>query len=47
VTYNVKRGYGDTIWFVFTLKAFPELQFDFNQDYRAPKPGSQSPELVR
>ncbi|MFH0913332.1 MAG: LPS export ABC transporter periplasmic protein LptC [Candidatus Omnitrophota bacterium] len=47
LTYNVKRGYGDTIWFVFTLKAFPEMQFNFNKDYRAPKTGSQAPELVR
>jgi len=47
IIYNVKRGYGDSILFVFTLKAFPELEFNFNQDYRAPKPGSQSPELAR
>jgi len=41
VTYNVKRGYGDSIWFVFTLKAFPELQFDYRKEYRTPKTGSQ------
>lgn len=42
ITYNIKRGYGESIWFVFRLKAFPELEFNFNQDYHAPKPGSQS-----
>ncbi|MDD4979680.1 MAG: LPS export ABC transporter periplasmic protein LptC [Candidatus Omnitrophica bacterium] len=47
VTYNVKRGYGESIWFVFRLKAFPELEFNFNQDYHAPKPGSQSASVVR
>ena len=47
ITYNIKRGYGESIWFVFTLKAFPELEFNFNESYHAPKPGSQSPELVR
>jgi hypothetical protein len=47
ITYNVKRGYGESIWFVFRLKAFPELQFEFNQDYHAPKVGSQSAAVVR
>jgi len=42
ITYNIKRGYGESIWFVFTLKAFPELEFNFNESYHAPKPGSQS-----
>ena len=42
VTYNVRRGHGETIWFVFRLKAFPELEFEFNQGYHEPKPGSQS-----
>ncbi|MFH1269562.1 MAG: LPS export ABC transporter periplasmic protein LptC [Candidatus Omnitrophota bacterium] len=42
ITYNVKRGYGESVWFTFTLKAFPELGFDFNQSYNEPKPGSQS-----
>ena len=41
-TYNVKRGAGESVWLVFRLKAFPELEFEFNQSYRAPKPGSQS-----
>jgi hypothetical protein len=42
ITYNVKRGHGESIWFVFRLKAFPELEFEFNQSYHEPKPGSQS-----
>jgi hypothetical protein len=46
ITYNIKRGYGESIWFVFRLKAFPELEFEFNKEYHAPKPGSQS-EVVR
>ena len=41
-TYNVKRGYGETVWLVFRLKAFPELEFEYNQDYHVPKPGTQS-----
>ncbi|MCX5703127.1 MAG: hypothetical protein NT066_01320, partial [Candidatus Omnitrophica bacterium] len=41
VTYNVKRGMGEAIWFVFRIKAFPEMQLEFNQSYHAPKPGSQ------
>ena len=39
--YNITRGEGESIWFVFRLKAFPELEFEFNQSYHAPKPGSQ------
>ena len=42
LNYNVSRGHGETIWFIFRLKAFPELEFEFNQSYHAPKPGSQS-----
>lgn len=42
VTYNVKAGQGESIWVAFRLKAFPELEFEFNQSYHAPKPGSQS-----
>ena len=41
-TWNVKRGQGESIWLVFRLKAFPELEFDYNQAYHQPKPGSQS-----
>ncbi len=42
VTYNVKTGHGESIWFIFRLKAFPELEFEYNQTYHVPKPGSQS-----
>ena len=41
-TWNIKRGQGESIWLVFRLKAFPELEFDLNQAYHQPKPGSQS-----
>ncbi|MDP2905922.1 MAG: hypothetical protein Q8O22_06470 [Candidatus Omnitrophota bacterium] len=41
-TWNIKRGQGESIWLVFRLKAFPELEFDYNQAYHQPKPGSQS-----
>lgn len=40
--WNIKRGEGETIWMIFRLKAFPEIEFEYNQSYRAPKPGSQS-----
>jgi len=42
ITYNEKRGSGNTIWLVFRLKAFPELEFTLDQSYHQPKPGSQS-----
>ena len=41
VRYNVKRDEGETIWFVFTLKAFPEAEINFDQSYHEPKTGSQ------
>jgi len=42
ISYNIKKSQGDTIWFICRLKAFPELEFGFNKEYNAPKPGSQS-----
>ncbi len=42
ISYNIKRGIGETAWLIFRLKAFPELEFEYNQSYHAPKPGSQS-----
>ncbi|MFA5156009.1 MAG: LPS assembly protein LptD [Candidatus Omnitrophota bacterium] len=42
LTLDDEKGKGTTIWWVFRLKAFPELEFDFNKSYNAPKPGSQS-----
>lgn len=41
VTYNVKRDEGETIWVIFRVKAFPELEFGFDQSYHAPKAGAQ------
>ena len=40
-TLNSSKTNGTGMWFVFRLKAFPELQFNFNQSYSAPKPGPQ------
>jgi len=40
--YNVTTGKGNNIWMVCTLKAFPEMEFDFDRRYNEPKPGSQS-----
>jgi hypothetical protein len=42
LTYNVKRGSGESIFLVFRLKAFPEMEFGFDQTYHEPKAGSQS-----
>lgn len=42
-TYNSKVGNGESVWLLFRLKAFPELEFDYNQSYNKPKPGSQTP----
>ncbi|MBU1125755.1 MAG: hypothetical protein KKC84_06995 [Candidatus Omnitrophica bacterium] len=35
--YNGTKGKGSTIWFIFTLKAFPELELGFDQNYHKPK----------
>jgi lipopolysaccharide export system protein LptA len=43
MTYNIEKDQGESIWFIFRLKAFPEMEFNFNQSYHAPKTGSQSP----
>lgn len=42
VTYNVTRDQGEAIWIIFRLKAFPELNFEYNQEYHKPKPGELS-----
>ena len=42
LTFNSKKNEGSTIWFIFRLKAFPEMEFGFNQSYHSPKSGSQS-----
>ncbi len=42
VSVGSENGKGVTIWWVFRLKAFPELEFDFNKTYSAPRSGSQT-----
>jgi len=37
-----ERGSGTSVWWTFRLKALPELEFDFNRSYSAPRPGAQS-----
>lgn len=40
LTYNVTQGVSKQVWLMFRLKAFPEMEFDYNQIYHQPKPGS-------
>ncbi len=40
ITYNVKRGEGESIWLIFRLKAFPEMEINVNQSYHGPKSGA-------
>jgi len=42
ITYNVSRNKGETLWFIYRLKAFPEMEFEYNKEYHQPKAGSQS-----
>ncbi len=42
VSYNIEKDKGESIWFIFRLKAFPEMEFNFNQSYHSPKTGTQS-----
>lgn len=42
LTYNVKRTEGESVFLVFRLKAFPEMEIGFDQSYHSPKAGSQS-----
>jgi lipopolysaccharide assembly outer membrane protein LptD (OstA) len=39
---NTKRNEGTTLWVIFRLKAFPEMEFGFDQTYHSPKSGTQS-----
>jgi len=41
LNFNQTRGEGSEIWIVFTLKAFPEIGFDFTTDFNERKAGSQ------
>ena len=38
--YNVKRDEGESIYLVFRIKAFPEMEFGFDQSYHSPKSGA-------
>ncbi|MBM3245450.1 MAG: hypothetical protein FJZ15_06645, partial [Candidatus Omnitrophica bacterium] len=42
LTYNIDKFKGHSLWVVFRLKAFPELQFEFDQQYHEPRPGAQT-----
>lgn len=42
ITFTEKRGEGSEILFVFTLKAFPDIGFDFGSSFNKRKAGSQS-----
>ncbi|MDI6605551.1 MAG: hypothetical protein QME65_00160, partial [Candidatus Omnitrophota bacterium] len=42
LTYNVTQGVSKQVWLIFRLKAFPEMEFDYNRIYHQPKPGSFS-----
>ncbi|MCM8757902.1 MAG: LPS-assembly protein LptD, partial [Candidatus Omnitrophica bacterium] len=35
--YNISKDHGHTFWFIFRLKAFPEVEFEFEQSYHGPK----------
>lgn len=41
-TYNVKKEEGETVWLIFRIKAFPEMEFEYNKSYHNPKPGTQT-----
>lgn len=41
-TWNMSKDAGDSVWFIFRLKAFPETEFGFNQTYHEPKAGSDT-----
>ncbi|MCX5711938.1 MAG: hypothetical protein NTY47_02560, partial [Candidatus Omnitrophica bacterium] len=41
LTFNRKKWDGNTFWLIFRMKAFPELEFGFDQSYKEPKSGSQ------
>lgn len=42
LSYNREKNRGETIWLILRLKAFPGLEFNFNQSYNAPRPGGQN-----
>ena len=44
INFNEKRKFGNEIWVVFTLKAFPDMMIDFGTSFNKRKAGSQSSE---
>ncbi|MFH1244853.1 MAG: hypothetical protein V1662_00020 [Candidatus Omnitrophota bacterium] len=42
ILYNVSKGEGESIYFVFRMKAFPEMPMEFGTSYHRPKEGSQN-----
>ncbi|MBI4354683.1 MAG: LPS assembly protein LptD [Candidatus Omnitrophica bacterium] len=42
VVYRVDREFGEELFLTLTLKAYPELPFEFGESYHQPKSGSQS-----
>jgi len=44
ILYNQTRGEGSEILFLFRLKAFPDIRFDFGSSFHRRKAGSQSSE---
>jgi len=42
ITLNNKKDDGTSLWFIFRLKAFPEMEFGFNQSYNSPQSGASS-----
>ncbi|MDD5431824.1 MAG: LPS assembly protein LptD [Candidatus Omnitrophica bacterium] len=41
-TFNSRYNHGNTFWLIFRLKAFPEMEFEFNKSYSTPTPGTQN-----
>lgn len=37
ISCNLRREYGESVWIIFRLKAFPEVGFEFNKHYHRPK----------
>ena len=42
LTFNQKKTEGSTVYVIFRLKAFPEMEFGFDQTYSKPESGSQN-----
>ncbi|OIO38167.1 MAG: hypothetical protein AUJ75_03170 [Candidatus Omnitrophica bacterium CG1_02_49_10] len=42
ISYSNTRGYGEAIWLIFRLKAFPDIPIEYRNSYHERKFGSQS-----